>query len=229
MSTVPKRNIWLLLAMLICAGAAFGLTPRQKIAAQNPMPQLAELIPQQFGEWKAVKGINHIIDPGQKALLDRLYEQQLSRTYENPQGYRIMLSIAYGGNQRDSLELHKPEVCYVAQGFILQEKQKLTLPIAQSPIPLTRLRTNMGNRKEPVTYWVTIGDTVVNDGYAKKFVEIKYGLFGQIPDGVLTRISSIDEDPENAFSIQQQFISELMMHLEPYAREKFLGKHTAQN
>ena len=68
------------------------------------------------------------MDPGQKALLDRLYEQQLSRTYENAQGYRIMLSIAYGGNQRDELELHKPEVCYVAQGFVLQDKQKHPYP-----------------------------------------------------------------------------------------------------
>lgn len=224
-----KRNSWLLIAMLLTAVAAYGLTPRHKIAEHNPMPKLAEIIPQQFGEWQAVQGVNHIIDPGQKALLDRLYEQLFSRTYENAQGYRIMLSIAYGGNQRDSLELHKPEVCYVAQGFILQDKQRLTLPIAQNPIPLTRLRTNMGNRKEPVTYWVTIGDTVVNNGYAKKFVEIEYGLFGKIPDGVLTRISSIDEDSQRAFTMQQQFISELMMHLEPNIRAKFLGKHTTQN
>lgn len=227
--SAPKRNIWLLLAMLFTAAAAFGLTPRHKIAEHNPMPKLADLIPQQFGQWKAVKAINHIVDPGQKALLDRLYEQQLSRTYENPQGYRIMLSIAYGGNQRDELELHKPEICYVAQGFVLQDKQKTSLPIAENFIPLTRLRTNMGNRAEPVTYWVTIGDTVVNNGYAKKFVEIKYGLFGKIPDGVLTRISSIDDDSNQAFTIQQQFISELMMHLEPNIRAKFLGKHTVQN
>ncbi|HMW49624.1 MAG TPA: hypothetical protein PKC70_15095, partial [Cellvibrionaceae bacterium] len=81
--SAPKRNWWLLLAMLICAGAAYGLTPRHKIAEHNPMPKLADLIPQQFGEWKAVKGVNHIVDPGQRALLDRLYEQLLSRTYEN--------------------------------------------------------------------------------------------------------------------------------------------------
>ncbi|HMW73564.1 MAG TPA: EpsI family protein, partial [Cellvibrionaceae bacterium] len=134
---------------------------------------------------------------------------------------------AYGGDQSDALQLHKPEVCYVAQGFVLQDKQKITLPIAQNLIPLTRLRTNMGNRNEPVTYWATIGDTVVNNGYAKKFVEIKYGLMGQIPDGVLTRISSIDEDSANAFTMQQQFISALMESLEPNIRAKFLGKKTS--
>ena len=219
-----KRNAWLLLAMLITAGAAFGLTPRHKIAEHNPMPQLEGLIPKQFGNWKSVESSNHIVDPGQKVLLNKLYEQLLSRTYENQQGYRIMLSIAYGGNQRDELELHKPEVCYVAQGFILLEKQKNTLTIAQTQVPLTQLRTSMGNRKEPVTYWATIGDTVVNNGYAKKIVEIKYGLFGQIPDGVLTRISSIDEDSANAYKQQQEFISELMNTLEPKYRAKFLGE-----
>lgn len=227
--SAPKRNMWLLVAMVFAAAAAFGLTPRHKIAEQNPMPKLADLIPDQFGQWKAVQAINHIVDPGQKALLDRLYEQQLSRTYENAQGYRIMLSIAYGGNQRDELELHKPEICYVAQGFVLQDKQKTSLPIAENYIPLTRLRTNMGNRAEPVTYWITIGDTVVNNGYAKKWVELKYGLFGKIPDGVLTRISSIDDDWEQAFTTQQQFISELMTNLEPNVRAKFLGKQIPQH
>jgi EpsI family protein len=220
-----KRNTWLLIAMLITAGTAFGLTPRHKIAEHNPMPQLEELIPKQFGNWTAVQGSNHIVDPGQKVLLNKLYEQLLSRTYENAQGYRIMLSIAYGGNQRDELELHKPEVCYVAQGFVLLEKQKTTLTIAQTQIPLTHLRTSMGNRNEPVTYWATVGNTVVNNGYAKKLVEIKYGLFGQIPDGVLTRISSIDDDSTNAFELQQNFISELINTLEPKYRAKFLGEH----
>ena len=32
-------------------------------------------------------------------------------------GRQIMLSIAYGEDQRDGMKLHYPEVCYPAQGF----------------------------------------------------------------------------------------------------------------
>lgn len=218
-----KRHLGFLFAMLLTAGAAYALTPRHKIAEHNPMPKLEEVIPNQFGQWQAVQGSNHIIDPGQKNLLSRLYEQLLTRTYANAQGYRIMLSIAYGGNQRDELELHKPEVCYVAQGFVLLQKQRAILPIADKPTPLTQLITRMGNRNEPVTYWATIGDTVINNGYAKKWVELKYGLMGQIPDGVLIRVSAIDENNHSSLQLQQEFLSGLMSALEPKVRGKFLG------
>lgn len=218
-----KRHLGFLFAMVLTAGAAYALTPRHKIAEHNPMPKLEEVIPNQFGQWQAVQGSNHIIDPGQKNLLSRLYEQLLTRTYTNAQGYRIMLSIAYGGNQRDELELHKPEVCYVAQGFVLLQKQRATLTIAQKPTPLTQLITKMGTRNEPVTYWATIGDTVINSGFAKKAVELKYGLMGQIPDGVLIRVSAIDEDNQRSLQLQHEFLTELMSALEPKLQSKFLG------
>jgi EpsI family protein len=52
----------------------------------------------------------------------------------NPQGYRIMLSIAYGKNQSDALQLHKPEICYPAQGFTLLAKQNTPLDLLGKPI-----------------------------------------------------------------------------------------------
>jgi EpsI family protein len=39
--------------------------------------------------------------------------------YVNASGYRIMLSLAYGSDQRGALQAHKPEVRYPAQGFTL--------------------------------------------------------------------------------------------------------------
>jgi len=221
--SAPKRNIWLLLAMLFTAAAAFGLTPRHKIADSNPMPDFKTIVPAQFGQWRAVPGTNQVIDPNQQATLTKIYDQTLARTYENSHGYRVMLSMAYGGNQRDELELHKPEICYVAQGFVLNEKTKTQLPLASQTIPATRLNLTQGNRIEPVTYWATVGNTVINSGYAKKIVEIRYGLLGQIPDGVLVRISSIDDDKNSAYKIHQQFADELLAALPPTIKTKLLG------
>jgi EpsI family protein len=220
-----KRNLWLLFAMLICAGAAFGLTPRHKISELNPLPQLENSIPTEFGQWRTVPGSNQVIDPNQKTTLTRIYDQTLSRTYENRQGYRIMLSMAYGGNQRDELELHKPEVCYVAQGFVLNEKSRTQLQISAKTIPVTRLNLTQGNRIEPVTYWATVGDTVINDGYSKKLVEIRYGLAGQIPDGILVRISSIDDNQAYAYSLHEQFANEFLAALPTAIKVKLLGGH----
>lgn len=219
----PKRNLALLFAMIMCASAAYALTPRHKISQLQPMPILEDVVPQSFGDWHSVLGRFQVIDPAQKLTLTKIYDQTLSRTYENSAGYRIMLSMAYGGNQRDELELHKPEVCYVAQGFLLNEKSKTQLQLATHTIPVTRLNVTQGNRIEPVTYWATVGNTVVNNGYAKKLVEIRYGIAGKIPDGVLIRISSIDNDQQAAYQVHEQFANEFLAALPDAIKTKLLG------
>ena len=105
-----------------------------------------------------------------------------------------MLALAYGKDQRDAMQVHYPEVCYPAQGFALQEKQIGTLATERGAIPVTRILTNLGQRIEPVTYWTTVGDRVVQTGLQKKLAEMSYGLSGKIPDGMLIRVSSIDTE-----------------------------------
>ena len=54
-----------------------------------------------------------------------------------------------------------------------------------------------------MTYWLTVGDQVIRNKFDKRMAEIRLGLTGQIPDGLLFRISSIDDDPARAFAMQQ--------------------------
>jgi len=48
-----------------------------------------------------------IANPEQEAQINKIYNQTLTRTYVNPTGERIMLSIAYGGDQTDNMAVHK--------------------------------------------------------------------------------------------------------------------------
>ena len=43
-----------------------------------------------------------------------------------------------------------------------------------------------------MTYWFTVGDTAIKNKLQQRMVEVKLGLTGQIPDGLLFRVSSID-------------------------------------
>ena len=52
----------------------------------------------------------------------------------------------------------------------------------------------MGERVEPVTYWLTVGSQVIQSNLDKRIALIRLGLTGQIPDGLLFRVSSIDGD-----------------------------------
>lgn len=218
------RNIIVLILMLASAGLAIAMRPTHKIAEQGPKVILETMIPHAFGEWQEEKqsGIQ-IVDPQTKEMLDKLYSQTLSRTYVNGSGYRVMLSIAYGNDQSDSLQVHKPEVCYPAQGFVLQGKQLGTVAVMNGEIPVTRILTTLGQRSEPVTYWTTVGDQVVKSGIHKKLAEMSYGLRGKIPDGMLIRVSSIDAQSSNAYQIHDRFSAQMLEALAPEHRQRLTG------
>jgi EpsI family protein len=218
------RNLALLALMLVAAGMALALRPTEKVADGGPIINLEAMIPRTFGDWREEqRNVVQIVDPQQQETIDKIYTQTLSRTYMNSRGYRIMLAIAYGDDQRDSMQMHYPEVCYPAQGFLLEGKEKGFLTKEKDSIPVTRVLTSLGMRSEPVTYWTTIGDKVFQGGVQKKLAEMRYGLSGKIPDGMLIRISSIDADIAEAYEIQAQFADQLLNALSPEYRLKLRG------
>lgn len=211
--------------MLLAAGLAWWFTPTRMLVAQRGELQLEAVIPRNFGDWQMDPHVGAgIVNPQQEALLRKLYSQTLSRTYVNRLGQRMMLSIAYGADQRDGMQLHYPEICYPAQGFQLRSNEPVTLFIGRRQLPARRLETEMGRqRAEPVTYWAVIGETVVRGGVNKKLAEMRYGLNGVIPDGLLFRVSSIDARSAAAFEAQQGFVTDLLAAVPPDVRARLAG------
>lgn len=232
MKAINLRHLIIGLSMLAAAGLGFALTPREKIADQGPKLNLETMIPKQFGEWKVEETIISLIaNPEQKALINKIYNQTLTRTYINSRNERVLLSIAYGGDQRGNLAVHKPEVCYPAQGFqILKGPTISILATDDGGIPVTRLVAIQGQRIEPITYWTTVGDTVAAlRGLRWKIQLLKYGLTGKIPDGLLFRISSIQADAAKAYQTQDAFTRDLLKAMSPSGRERIIGKPDADS
>ncbi|HEY9067840.1 MAG TPA: EpsI family protein [Burkholderiaceae bacterium] len=232
----PQRPLVVAIVMFcLMAGAlALGMLarPPAKSASAGPRFVLDAIVPKEFGDWREVPAQSVVVvNPQTKELLDKLYSQILTRTYVNSQGYQIMLSMAYGDDQRGDLQAHKPEVCYPAQGFSLHSNDEARLATQYGPITVRRLSTSMGPRKEPVTYWFTVGDTAVKNKLEQRMVEIKLGLTGQIPDGLLVRVSSIDDSPAHAFPAHDLFANDLLaaMSIADRTRVSGLGSGLAIN
>lgn len=218
------KALLLLMLMLFAVGGAYGLKPTQKIADAAPPVDLASMIPTAFGDWKEdLLRATQIVDPLQQQMIEKIYSKTLQRTYVNSDCYHVTLSIAYGTNQSDSMQVHKPEVCYPAQGFVLHEKRSDELMTPFGALPITRVRASQGARNEPITYWTTVGDRVIESGLHKKIVEMGYGLSGRIPDGMLIRVSSIDAETNSAYEIQGHFIDQLLGAAEPQHRIRLTG------
>lgn len=224
---IAIKNFMILAMMLFAACLGIALRANILLADELPPINLKTMVPIAFGGWQEQPNASvQIIDPQQKETLERIYSDTLSRTYVSSQGYRIMLSIAYGKNQSKALELHAPEICYPAQGFALLNKQKVTLDLPDSPILATRLRTNLDQRFEPITYWTVVGDHITTNALEKRLTEMRYAMHDRIPDGMLVRVSSIDKDTDNAYVIQDRFARDLIQAIVPDHRSRFAGKST---
>jgi exosortase B len=194
-------------AMAITAAAAPALRP---VAVADAI-DLERLIPASFGEWRVDADEAPVaLAPDVQANLDRLYAQVVARTYVNPQGERMMLTVAHGGDQSDALKAHRQEVCYRAQGFEIRGLEHDRISTAGRSIPVTRMLAVRGERSEPVTYWFTMGDRVVLGRLERLRVQLANGLAGRIPDGMLVRVSSLSGDPRRAFAAQDAFMDAII-------------------
>src|SRR3569623_870673 len=201
-----------------------GIKHTQNNASSEPKIDQEVLIPKTFGNWKIDETIVPLIpDPAQQALIHKIYSQTLARTYVNPDGERIMLTIAYGVSQSDSMAVHKPEVCYPRQGFQIIKNATGTFATGDGIIPVRRFVATRGQRIEPITYWTTVGDAGAVDGLKWKLQQLKYGLTGKIPDGLLFRVSSIDADDVRAYQVQDEFTRDLIKAMSPSGRERIIG------
>ena len=220
-----NRTAFLLAALMFTASiGAMVARPGTKVSDERPAISLQSMIPKQFGDWReAPQNYVQVVNPQTQELLDKLYSEILARVYVNSSGYRMMLSLAYGSDQRGSLQAHKPEVCYPAQGFVVQKNEAGRLATPFGDIPVRRLFTTMGARQEPLTYWFTVGDKAVQGTIQKRLVELIFGLTGRIPDGMLFRVSSIDPDPARAYQLQEQFINQLLEAVSSGGRKRLSG------
>ncbi|MBP6058189.1 MAG: EpsI family protein [Nitrosomonas sp.] len=211
--------------LMVSSGVlTMALTPTQRIADQREKVNLDIMIPAKFGDWQIDKSIVPLqIDAETQAKLDKIYNQTLARTYVNSQNERIMLSVAYGGDQSDNLAVHKPEVCYYVQGFEIMKILSDELATQYGKLPIKRLLAVKGNRNEPITYWVTVGDKAVLPGFDQKLQQLRYGLTGNVPDGMLVRISSIDNDNDKAYQLQTIFIQDLLLAVNVKERIRLIG------
>lgn len=224
---LPIAPLLVGVVMAAVAVTAATLRPEPRPNGDAAAFSLGTLVPTAFDEWKLVEGGSAlVVNPQLEQRLGQLYSQHLTRVYQAADGYRVMLSIAYGDDQRSGMQVHLPEVCYPAQGFKVNWRGEGSLAGGPaSTIPVARMEAQMGARIEPVSYWITFG----SQPYARlgaldrRLLELRYALRGEIPDGLLFRVSSIDPDRAQAYQRQEQFTAALLAAVGPAGRARLAG------
>jgi EpsI family protein len=183
-----RSRLRVTLASIVIAsatGLALAMTPRTMMAESADSLNLGGLIPKSFGRWASVPDIRIVEPPGSDTLSHEIYNQEIARGYADGDGHVVMLLIAYGVSQSDRLQLHRPEICYAAQGFRVSAPTSATISYRQdrAGLRVTRLVAQREGRLEPVTYWMRIGNDVATGVVERQILKVSYGLRGLIPDG----------------------------------------------
>ncbi len=211
--------------MALSFAAAMAWRPAAHLADQRPKVDLEALFPKAFGEWQLDDRMPvQLVSPDAQAVLNKIYNQTLSRTYFNRAGDRIMLSVAYGGDQSDATRAHRPEVCYPAQGFQITARSQAEVAVGGRNLRVQQLVSKLGARNEPISYWVTVGERIALTGTEQKLAQLSYSLRGVIPDGMLVRVSSIDADVPRAYALHAAFLVDMSRVLPADTLPLILGR-----
>lgn len=226
MNTNRRKAALCLAGMLLACGAAVVARPTRVTPEMlGGKVDLEAKFPRRFGTWTIDPSVRPLqVDPVLQRVVEEAYDQVVSRTYRNADGYRVMLSAAYSGRRDQSMDVHRPEICYPAQGLSVRRGTwDISLPLADRQLPLKRLVAGNGDRNEPISYWLVVGRDIASSGFSHRLATLKYGLTGRVPDGMLVRVSSVDRDEARSFAMQEAFLRDLMAAVDDDFRARLLG------
>lgn len=203
--------------MLAVAAGMAAIEPAP--AGIAPAPDLEALMPDAFGEWRRAPIADAVLP---KELELRRGEAIAYRAYVDSAGRLITLVTAYGPPLGDSVRLHRPESCYVAQGFAIRSRKTQLVDLAGVSGSIVRLETSGPTHDEAVTYWLRSGSAFVTQASSTQLLILREGRRTSL-DGALVRASSRGGDPL-LFDMQRQFLREFAAALSPDGKSIFLGE-----
>lgn len=215
---INRRDLIIGGACVAAAAGAEVMRPNKRVSLLNDQ-KLDDVIPRSFGVWKTQETGGIIAPESESSLSAKLYSQTVARTYSSPDGGYVMLLIAYGNTQSDTLQLHRPEVCYPAFGFEIASSRAATLALSDSTsIPIRNLVATAGGREERISYWTRIGEYLPVDNGEQRQMRFRTALAGIIPDGVLVRISNTQPDEASSFALNERLAADLLQAVKPSIR-----------
>jgi EpsI family protein len=204
------------------ASLAFARMPTPGSKPLKP-GQFEASIPKTVGQWSFATASGLVLPP-EDELSDRLYDEVLTRVYDAPGAPSIMFLIAYSHVQDGLLQLHRPEICYPVGGFSLTETQTVALPLGNSLIlPVKTFSARASTRTEHVLYWTRVGEDIPSSWSRQRWSVVQANLKGEIPDGILVRVSVLGADAREGLTYVESFVRALIPALDPKTRALMIG------
>ncbi|MEL7202320.1 MAG: exosortase C-terminal domain/associated protein EpsI [Pseudomonadota bacterium] len=212
--------IGIILAALAVAVLLRG-TNANPTEAKAPPPNLESLIPEAFEGWAGIPLSDAVLPAETTAGPGEVIAY---RAYRDDWGRVVTLVVAYGPPASDTVRLHRPETCYVGQGFTIDQRPRAVTQTASGTVPINRLMARNGVRREAVSYWLRAGQAYATSAAAHQWINLQQG-FGRRADGVLVRLSSYGST-DAEFALHDRFTKQFVEALSPAAKNILLIEQT---
>lgn len=216
-----RRKFLLGLAFGAAAAVAAWRQPRIRVDYLGKR-KLDDIVPKTLGKWKYVSSSGLVVPP-EDELEKTLYSNLLTRVYSDGHGPPLMLLLAENGSQTGFLQVHRPEICYAAGGYRISAVSPHPIAIGAKSVPANSMRAEAsGGSTEHVVYWTRIGDQIPPSWTAQKISVAEQNLRGIVPDAILVRVSTVNNDESAAMTAIDDFIRALLGSVDHGMRSVFI-------
>jgi EpsI family protein len=218
----------LVLGGLLLATGAGTLALRRPPSDRKLTPQqFSEVTPARIGDY-AYAGDDGLILP-QSELSEQLYTNVRLGVYSRAGTQPIMMLVAYDDTEeRNGLQMHRPEQCYRGSGFAVGKPEELEMRgpggMAYRAVFWTATRPD---REEHVLFWTRVGDQFPASPWQQNVAMMRSNLTFGAYDSALVRISTVSSDRTTALASLQRFAGEMTGSLTPLARRILFGPRVA--
>ncbi|MDI1259299.1 exosortase C-terminal domain/associated protein EpsI [Aquabacterium sp.] len=183
-----------IVSVILGASAVLAMVATPTVHEIQNASILESSVPRQIGPWRELPNprVQVSLSTGETTY-DQPYDQSVMRSYVDDTGHMIQVALAWGKRQRQEVKIHRPELCYPAQGFTVESLTDVTFPLSTPdghPVTGKRLMAKDRNGNlEAVSYWIRLGGTYSGNAWETRLHILKEGMAGRITDGVLVRVS----------------------------------------
>ncbi len=219
LSGLDRRGI--LIGGCLSAAAAISYLGAPKVAASVvKKEEFRAGIPDQIGGWRSRKTAELVLPALDES--DKLYENLETRIYEGAGLKSMMALVAYSRVQQNDIQVHRPEVCYPAAGFPIISSRVTELEFDGKAIGAREVLADRGGVYERVIYWVRVGNEFPVTWIGQRIAMAHANLQGRVPDGVLVRMSTIEDPGDDTAPEIRAFIGAFLESCAPTFRKAIL-------
>jgi EpsI family protein len=126
--------------------------------------------------------------------------------------------LAYGPPQGDAVRLHRPEICYVSQGYVVALRGVRRGAVA----PIVEMSAGNHARREAVSYVLRDGADFTTHSADAQLNALR-DIGGAPSDGALLRVSS-QGDADAQFELNRRFIEDFASAAPPELQKLLFGR-----